>query len=182
MNQQAGTTQALLLLDYQRDFLAQDGRLPIAQNQVRSLIEHTKEAIAVAQQQGYLLIMIGNEFRQNQFLSNLFRRRAAMKGSPGATWDERVLVPHASYLPKWKGNAFSNPELRKVLHEQKITTIVLAGVFAKHCIRATANAATTQGFTVQILASAVGCTSDKSKEMALRSLSKRGVTLIEHLL
>jgi nicotinamidase-related amidase len=182
MNQQAGTTQALLLLDYQHDFLASDGRLPIAQNQVRSLIEHTREAIAVAQQQGYLLIMIGNEFRKNQFLSNLFRQRSAMKGSPGAIWDERVLVPHARYIPKWKNNAFSNPELSKVLHEQKITTIALAGVFANQCVRATANAATRQGFTVQILASAVGCASDRSKERALRRLSKRGVTLIEHLL
>ncbi len=53
---------ALLLVDFQRDFLADDGRMPISRNQVEPLIIHANLAISAAREQGVHIVAIGNEF------------------------------------------------------------------------------------------------------------------------
>ncbi len=109
----------LMLIDFQIDFLADDGRMPVARNQVSSVIEAARRALELARKAGDPIIAIGNEFRQNDYLMNFLRRGASIEGSSGSRWDERLPLDGIEYLPKWateivdmRGVAEFNPRRR----------------------------------------------------------------------
>src|SRR5579885_2931539 len=118
---------ALLLIDFQEDFLAPSGRMPVDQDQVQPAIAAAQDAVDEAQRNGDLIVKVGNEFRPSSVIGNFFRHHAAMKGSPGATWDARVDPAGATYLPKWKSDAFCNPDLATLLEQADVGQVRLAG-------------------------------------------------------
>lgn len=174
--------QALVLLDFQRDFLADDGRMPVARHHVAPVLAAARSAVEQARLRGDLVITVGNEFRRADVVGNLLRRRAAVSGSAGTAWDQRIDVDDALYVPKSAGNAFTNPTLGAALDAHGITRLQIAGLFAKGCVRATARAALRRGLTVEVLGDAVACSSDRSRDRALRHLGDRGahVTVTGH--
>jgi nicotinamidase-related amidase len=173
-----GRRGALLLLDFQEDFLDPDGRMPVAGEQVQPVITAAGQAVAGAHADGDLVIRIGNEFRWSDLIGNLFRRHAAMRGSTGAAWDSRIDPPGALYISKWKSNAFCNPELAAVLQEAGVERVRLAGLYTKACVSATERAAQKRGLSVQVLGSPTACTSDTSRQKALDRLRRIGIEVL----
>jgi nicotinamidase-related amidase len=163
--------RALLLIDYQHDFLDDAGRMPIARHQVAPLIAETQRAIAAARASGMDVIAIGNEFKPNDWFMNALRRRAAIAGSRGAAWDERLPIAGLPYFPKVASDAFSNAALRRYLVERGTEEVVLAGLQSKACVTATARGARKAGLRVRVLGPAVADTSDGAKRNALRKLA-----------
>jgi nicotinamidase-related amidase len=169
--------RALLLIDFQRDFLEPTGRMPAAQNQVAPVLRAAAQAIAQARADGDLIAAIGNEFSPKDFLMNLLRRRASIAGTEGSRWTEMLPLADAKYFPKWAGSAFVNPELDLWLGANAVTTLVLAGLMAKACITATARDALAKGYQVRILADAVACYGDTSRVRALSRLKDKGAVI-----
>jgi len=169
---------ALLLIDFQEDFLAAAGRMPVDQGQVRPVIEAAQHAVDEAQRNGDLIVKIGNEFRPSDVIGNVFRHHAAMKDSPGAAWDARIDPLGAPYVPKWKSDAFCNPDLTALLQEARVGQLRLAGLFAKACVSATAKGAHKRGFTVQVIGDATACSSNKSRQSALDKLRRQGILVV----
>ncbi len=171
--------RALLLIDFQKDFLADDGAMPVARGQVAGVLVATRTAIGQARGNGDLIVMIGNEFRPGDRIGNLLRHHAAMAGSAGAAWDDRAAVSPADavYLPKWKGSAFCNPELGELLAREDVGQVTLCGLYARACVTATAREALSRGLSVTVLRDAVACRSDGSRAAALRRMARRGVQL-----
>jgi nicotinamidase-related amidase len=171
--------RALLLIDFQRDFLAGDGRMPVARHQVTGVLVAARMAIDRAQANGDLIVRIGNEFRPGDRIGNLLRHHAALAGTPGTQWDARAEVNGGGgyYLAKWKGSAFCNPELGDLLGREAVTDVVLCGLYARACVTATARAALARGLRVTVLRDAVACRSDGSREAALHRLARHGVQL-----
>jgi nicotinamidase-related amidase len=99
------------------------------------------------------------------------RRNAAIAGSTGAVWDDRIAVDDAPYFSKQRGDAFSNERLRQHLAALGTEEVALAGVMAKACVTATARGALTGGLRVRVLENAVADTSDRAKVAALRKLA-----------
>jgi nicotinamidase-related amidase len=170
--------KALLLVDFQKDFLASDGRMPVDQGQVRPVIEAAQRAVDNAHSDGDLIVKIGNEFRRSDMIGNAVRHHAAMQGSPGATWDRRIDPPGAMYVPKWKSNAFCNPDLAALLEEADVTQVRLAGLFAKACVSATAKGARNRKMSVQVIGDATACSSDTSRRRALERLRRIGIEVV----
>ena len=169
---------ALLLIDFQHDFLSDSGRMPVDRNQVRGMIAAARVAIERAQTAGDLIFKIGNEFRPSDVVGNAFRHHAAITGSPGTKWDPRLDIADAPYLVKWKGDAFRNPELHQVLVKNGVERITLAGLYAHACITATAKGAMRRGLEVRLLVDAIACRSDTSRDAAVILMRKRGVQLV----
>ena len=167
--------RALVLIDFQRDFVEPAGRMPAALNQIPATLAAASRALATARERGDLIVAIGNEFRPRDRLMNLLRRHAAIAGSDGARWSERLPIDGAQYFAKWAGSAFVNPELDKWLRAQGVTTLALSGLMARACVTATANDALARGYKVEILADAVACYSDSSRKRALSRLEAAGV-------
>ncbi len=169
---------ALLLIDFQYDFLADDGRMPIDRGQVEPVIMAAGAAIVRARDAGDLIIKIGNEFRPSDFVGNAFRHHAALAGSPGSVWDPRVDPPDSVYVAKWKGNAFCNPELSRLLKDCQVGEVRLTGLYARACVTATARAAKAQGLIVWLQADAIACKTNASRSAALARLAKSGMQLV----
>src|SRR5271167_4167508 len=120
---------ALLLIDFQEDFLAPGGRMPVDQDQVHPAIEAAHRAVDEARDDGRLIVKIGNEFRHSDVIGNFFRHHAAMKGSLGAAWDGRIDPPEATYVPKWKSDAFCNPDLMTLFKRERVGQVRLTGLY-----------------------------------------------------
>lgn len=173
-----GGKQALLLIDFQNDFLADNGRLPVARNQVASVLAAANAAIANARHTGDPILAVGNEFRTRDWLGNLLRRNASIAGSWGAGWDERVPIGEIEYLPKSSGSAFSNPKLEGWLNANGIQRLVITGLFAKACITSTVKDGLEYRYSVAIIHDAVACSSDRSRRRALNHLTRLGARLL----
>ena len=170
--------KALLLIDFQQDFLAPSGRMPVDQGQVQPAIDAARLAVNEARHDGDLIVKIGNEFSPSDVIGNVFRHHAAMKGSPGAAWDGRIDPPEATYVSKWRSNAFCNPDLMALLDEAGVSHVRLAGLYAKACVGATAMGARKRGLSVQVIGDATVCSSDRSRQAALDKLGRAGIEVI----
>lgn len=169
---------ALLLIDFQRDFLEPEGRLPVRMSQVSPMLAAAGAAITRYRDAGRPVIAIGNEFRPGDWLMNLLRRHASIAGSAGAAWDPRLPLPaDTRYFAKWATGAFINPELEPWLREHGIGTLAIAGLKAGACVSATSRQAMARGFRVVLLGDAIACDSDGSRRRALSRLEQRGAEL-----
>lgn len=152
--------------------------MPVARDHVEPMLGATRRAIALAQRNGDLVVKIGNEFRRRDILMNALRRGAAIKGTQGTAWDERVDAADAPYVPKWKASAFCNPALDELLRDHEIGHVTLTGLQARACVTATAKAALAHGLQVSVLMPAVACRSNASRDRALNRLAQQGVHLL----
>lgn len=175
---ETSSTNCLMLVDFQRDFLEPGGKMPVARNQMVPVIDAAASAITQARHTGSPIVAVGNAFRPQDRLMNLLRRNASIAGTRGAEWDERLPIEGITYFDKWQTSAFVNPALRTWLNGYNIKTITMAGLFAKACVSATARAAMAEGFDVRILTDAVACSSDRSRVKAFHGLARRGATLV----
>ncbi len=169
---------ALLLIDFQKDFFAADGRMSLGSEQAEHLIVVADRLINYFQKNKGVVIFIGNEFNKADFVGNLFRRFAALKGSDGAQLDSRINSEGYPYFPKAKADAFSNPDLDTYLKKHAVSNIYLCGVYSEGCIRATALGAKKRGYQVSLVVDAVLSNRRFKHDWALSYLSNRGVTLV----
>jgi nicotinamidase-related amidase len=172
------TGDALIVLDLQRDFLEERGRMRIAAGQVEPLIGVANATIDAAQARGTRVAYVVNAFPRSQRLLNFFRRGAAVAGTMGAELDPRVrVVAGAPTFTKDRGDGFTNPELGAWLKGQGVKRLAILGVFAPACVRATARGALRSGFEVTVVGDGVGAGSDGARARALRSMARDGVTI-----
>lgn len=168
---------ALVLLDFQFDFLDDAGRMPVARDHVQPTLDGARRAIERFRAHGRPVVAIGNEFKRGDAVMNLLRRYASMERSKGARWDERIPLAGMTYFPKWASSAFVNPEFERWLRREGVKEIVLGGMFASACVMATAKAALKRGFQVRLLGPAIACSNDRSKARALWRLERAGARL-----
>jgi nicotinamidase-related amidase len=165
---------ALMLIDFQADFLDDDGRMPVARAHVAPMIATAADAVELFRQCGRPVVAVGNEYRRGDVVMNILRRYASVEGSAGARWDERVPLDGAKYFPKWGGSAFGNPELEPWLRANGVGALVLTGLMARARVTATTKAAIERGFRVMLIEPAIACASNRSRERALARLKRKG--------
>lgn len=171
---------ALLLLDLQRDFLEMKGRLPIGAGNADMVISSANRMVRHAERSGWKQIFIKNEFLKSDWIGNFFRKQAAVEGSAGAEMDPRVLFPALSaVISKSRPDAFTNPALAEVLESAGIRRIVILGVMAEGCVRATAKGAINRGFSVTVVSDGVASSRDFLKRFGLKSMQKAGASVRE---
>lgn len=169
------STPALVLLDFQVDFLDPAGRLPIDPAAAEALIRNTQRLIARQTAAGGPLVVVANAFGRRDAIGNWFRRGAAVEGSPGARLDARLQVPAgAVHFAKSRSSAFTQPDLEPFLRARGVTALCLCGVFAEGCVRATAIDALKRGFEVHVPADLVASNAAWKTRWALRSMRRQG--------
>jgi nicotinamidase-related amidase len=170
--------RVLLLIDFQHDFLDTHGKMPVNPAHVQPVLGAAARAIAEARQGGDLIVAVGNEFRPGDRLMNLFRRHASIAGSPGAAWTAALPLKGIRYFPKWAASAFVNTELDTYLEANGVKTLVITGLFANACVTATCKDGLSRNYAVEIVADAIACASDTSRQRALAKLAKRGARIV----
>ena len=171
---------ALLLLDMQRDFLETSGRMPISTKNANMIISSANLLLRHAEKVGWTQIFIKNEFRKSDWIGNLIRKNAAIKGSAGAEFDPRVaFTKNFSVISKSRPDAFSNPALAKILKSAGIRHIIVLGVMAEGCVRATVKSARNRSFSVTVVSDGVASSRDFLKRFGLKSIHRVGASIRE---
>ena len=125
---------ALLLIDFQKDFFAADGRMSLGSEQAEHLIVVANRLINLFHNNRGVVIFIGSEFNKTDFVGNLFRRFSALKGSDGAHLDPRINSKGCPYFPKSKSDAFSNPDLDAYLKKHRVTSIYICAEYTRKAV------------------------------------------------
>jgi nicotinamidase-related amidase len=178
MSAPRGASRALLLIDFQQDFLDPQGRRPVCAEHVAPVLAAARRAVGKARAAGDAVAAVGSEFRPDDWLMNLLRRRASIAGSAGARWTDALPLDGVNYFPKWASSAFVNPGLERWLRAHDAGTLVLAGQYAKGSVKATCRDALRLGFVVEVAEEAVACASDASRARALRRMEKLGALVV----
>ena len=166
---------ALLVLDAQIDFLTESGRLPIARDQLSSVLRALNEAIEAAETQNIAIILFRNSYPVWNW-QNPLRNFAALQGSEGEKLHPELVVPRSAvHMVKQRRDAFSNGDLDIFLKCRTTREIIVAGVFAEACVVATALAGQRRGYATTVLQSAVGGRTAVGVERTLVYLGRRGI-------
>jgi nicotinamidase-related amidase len=170
-----GSHTALILLNYQVDYLRADGRMPVAQDQVDGLIRATNKMIRAMLQWPNPVIYTVNEFSPFQPISDISQNFSAMRFEPGSALDPRINYLAGVYFSNDEWNAFNNPEFERHLQLIGVGHLVLAGVYPERSMLETAREAKRRGYTVTVISDAVASSDAHRRDVALRSLKEAGV-------
>jgi nicotinamidase-related amidase len=171
--------KALLVIDMQIDYIGENGKFTIENNQIENLIEITNIIIDEYYNNNYKVIYLRNIFKENDFRNRL-RNYAAIEGSLGTEIDPGINIVSEYVFDKYTPTAFSNKDFEAFLIENQINELFLCGVMADQCVYETAISAHNKGYIVNYLSNAVGSSSVKNIQKAIRKLNKRGVNIIEY--
>ena len=169
---------ALLLIDLQIDFLADSGRLPVGAVNAAGVIAVANRMAALFAERRWPIIVILNQFKKSDVIGNFFRKYAALEGTEGGGIDPRVVVSDARCFSKAKSSAFTNPDFAAYLKSAAIGRVVICGVYADGCVRATAFDALRADLDTVVLADGVASKSNSRGKWALSQMQKRGVSIM----
>jgi nicotinamidase-related amidase len=174
-------TTAVLLIDLQRDFLDSNvGRMPVTKMGAAAVLQAANEVLARRALPEALIVLVLNRFPPTARVANFFRRHAAIDGSLGAEPDRRLEhLGNATVVVKSKPSAFSNPELQRLLSAHRVRELLVLGVFAEGCVRATVAEAVRLGYGVRVVESAVASDTSWKKHAALWFMRRAGAKIVQ---
>ncbi len=173
----AHPSTAAVAVDLQRDFLSEQGRLPIARSQIQGVVRASNRVLHAAAARTWQVVYIGNEFSTSDVLANAVRRGAALRGSSGAAIDDRIVQVPGAYFSKESRDAFGNQALDEHLRRLEIDRLILFGVMANACVRATALGALNRGYKVTVVRDATGAPTDRARDAAIDALARAGASI-----
>jgi len=152
--------------------------MPVSPSTAHRVITSANRLLQHAEGAGWMIIIVRNEYARRDWFGNFFRNAAALEGSPGADIDPRVVVPTSALkLSKSKPDAFSNPALESALKLAAINRLVIIGVMAEGCVRATVKAAARRRYSVTVATDAVGSSRSFLESFGLRNMRRAGAQL-----
>ena len=172
--------KALLVIDMQIDYIGEDGKFTIVNNQIENLIINVNNIIKEFNANGYKIIYFRNVFRKNDF-RNIFRNYTVIEGTLGVEIDPRINIVSEYIFDKYSVSAFSNNDFEQFLMENQINELYLCGVMADECVYETALSAFNKGYKVNYYANAVGSSSIRNIEKAINKLERIGIMIIEYM-
>lgn len=134
---------------------------------VNAVIEDNKDS---------LVIYIKNLMKRN--FINKFAPFKAYEGTEAVKLVDNLKIVSGYVIGKYTGDAFSNPELHKLLTDEKIDTVEIVGVDGGGCVSLTAMGAVKNGYKVIINTKAIGTTFEKNRDKYFKKLEKLGVEFI----
>jgi nicotinamidase-related amidase len=173
-----GPRTALVLLNYQRDYLRADGRTPVAQDQVGGMIKATNKMIAAMRQQPLPIIYTLNEFSPFQPVSDVVQNFSAMRFEAGSALDQRINYLGGVYFSNQEWDAFANPQFDEHLQLTGVGRLVLAGPYPERSILDTAREAKRRGYAVTVISDAVASSDAQRRDAALQALKEAGIEVM----
>jgi nicotinamidase-related amidase len=175
----AAEHSAVLLMDLQRDFLDERGRMPVDRRGAEAVIAAANAILFGQALHGALPIAIVNSYPPNSRIANFFRHHAAIAGTEGQKLDARIALPKGmATFAKEHASAFANPELDRFLKAEQVQTLYVLGVFAEGCVRATVLDAIRLGYKVQAIENGIASSAEWKRRFGVWSMKRAGASLI----
>lgn len=161
--------KALLVIDMQEVCVGEKHAAYFAYDNA-SLIQEVNNVIDANGEN--LVVYIKNVMKKN--LVSKFAPFQAYEGSQEIELVEGLHVVSGNGCTKYKGDAFSNPELNELLREHDIECVQLVGVDGGGCVALTALGAVKAGYHVILKEKAIGTMFIKNKIKYDKKLRKAG--------
>lgn len=165
---------AIMVIDIQEGTTGSESITGSYKDQSHDLIEKINSITEDAEEHEWPVIYIRNEVSNP--LINLINSSLA-KGSAGSELDSRLEIRSDYILTKNKKDAFSNPELDRILIEENVGSLVFVGLDAAYCVNNTIQAAQNRGYKISIIEEAVISETDSLKYVMLDQFRKTGVDI-----
>jgi len=175
------TNSALLVIDMQNDFCAEDGfvaSIGLDPAPCREIVPNLQALIDNARKQEIPVLWALANY-DDALVPPTFRRRKEVAGIqrdccvPGTEGYEPFGVHPADGEPcfvKHSYSAFTNPDFEEYLRDQKIETLVFAGVQTNVCVEATIREAFNRGFHVVVAEDCVASHTQQLHEATLQNV------------
>ena len=174
---------AVVLIGYQKDYFADDGRLVSALegDWRRTMLENTNRLLDGLQNTAATFISTPIQFTPDYeelveptgILETIVEAGAFRRGDPGSETFED-LQRRSDWILEITGkrglNAFSNTELGATLEARGIEDVVLAGVVTSICIDSTGRAAAELGYRVSVLSDCTAGRTDYEQKFYCESI------------
>ena len=180
------SSTALLVVDVQNDFVHPDGRSSRTGTDVsplRAAVDQINRLVDTARQSGVLVVYVrvehGPGVDSAPYRARYDRRgmtpddTLCHTGTWGAELYEELREPRGDevQLVKHGYDAFRIPELPALLHGRSIATVVVTGLVANLCVRATAFSAFEQGLFAVVPRESTAATADVVAERTLDDIA-----------
>ncbi|HLD44890.1 MAG TPA: isochorismatase family cysteine hydrolase [bacterium] len=170
--------EALLIIDLQNDLTDPAGKHPINLQQTDRVITNTNKLINIFNDAGRLIVYI-KQIHETGPIVSYFTKGALASGTKGAELDSRVLVRGNNILEKKVMDAFSNPELGKILAKHSVNRLYITGLAADQCIDRTTKAALNRKYDVVVIEDAVIASSDQVVSSKRQEFKSLGVSVLK---
>jgi nicotinamidase-related amidase len=171
-----GPLTALVLLNYQNDYLRPNGRMPVAQDQVNGVIKATNNLIAAMRQRPLPVIYTINEFSPFQPI-DFGQNFSAMRFEAGSALDQRINYLGGVYFANQEWDALANSQFAEHLQLIGAGHLVLAGTYPERAVLDTAREAKRRGYQVTVISDAVASSDAQRRDAALQSLKESGIAV-----
>jgi ureidoacrylate peracid hydrolase len=182
---------ALLVIDMQNDFCAEQGFVCLGGRDVSAVIQMAKNLpslIAAARDTGVTVVFVRSLYStaNNQFLSDVWLEQAARKQGAGYTinpvcgeahWGGDYFgdirpEPTDIVVTKHRYNAFHGTNLDLILRSKGIRTVVVTGVSTHVCVETTARDAFVRDFYTVVVGDGTAAYSTVEHETALKMIDR----------
>jgi nicotinamidase-related amidase len=150
---------ALVVLDVQKQVVAPSGRGMVAEAQIEPMLAALGKLVDGAKSNGVAVVFV----RTDEY----------------DELDPRLSTVGGPVFAKSRRDAFSNAELEQFFRTRSIDHLVLAGASVDGSIAFTSAGARNRGYKVQVVADAVGSSSDARRDRAVRQLRQEGVEIVD---
>lgn len=166
--------KALLVLDMQNVCVGKHSA-PMFKYDKEALILNVNKEIASRKHD--LVVYIRTVLGKNSILRFLSPIKV-IEGTPEANLVDGLEIVSGHILSKVRGNAFTNPQLLKLLREHEIEEVELVGLDGGGCVSLTGLAAIKNGFKVTIITKAVDTMFEKRQAKLFAKLRQKGAKII----
>jgi nicotinamidase-related amidase len=162
--------RALLVIDMLRDFVEEDGPLPVPA--ARGIVKAINKEIRGARERKEPVIFVCDSHRKDDEEFRLYPPHC-ITGTKGAeVVDELEMHKGDKIVKKTRFSAFYRTRLTRLLRARRIDALTLTGVLTDICVMYTAGDATMRGYRVRVPKGCVASLSDERHEGALRHMKE----------
>lgn len=162
--------RALLVVDMLKDFVYEDGALPVPG--AKKIIPCINEKIREFRERGEPIIFVCDAHEEDDREFRVWGRHA-VDGTEGAEVIDELDKREGDIVVKKKRfSAFFGTNLEEILRERGIDTLVITGVLTNICVLHTAADASMRNFKVVVPKDCVATVDEPTQEWALRHISE----------
>ncbi len=167
--------KALLVIDVQENLVSDSSRMHIDTTHIDQFFKHVNQTIDLFEHEDWPVLYITNEW--SNVVVNWITGNVCKKGGKGVGLDPRLRRVNGKLYTKSARSAFINTKVLKDLRDREVTEIVLLGLFAEHCVKATLLDALKNEFKVTVITDALGSKNEGNLRRSLQYYQRKGAAL-----
>ncbi|MBN1499786.1 MAG: cysteine hydrolase [Spirochaetes bacterium] len=158
---QPAAKKALMVIDVQENFLNPESKIHINTPHAGSFLSSLNLSVSKFYKNNDLILYVVNEWTNP--VMNWATGNVSKKSGSGVGLDKRLLVVNENIFSKSKSNSLTNKDVLKILRDNEISEVYVAGLLAEGCVKATVKGLIKEKFNVVVIEDALGSKNEANK-------------------